>query len=85
MSRGGVTAEAEVVDELPDYMGDRKQSLESRVPLDPQQFEGAFIETVCPLCDKQVAAFVIDGPDPVFVDLQCPRDPCGHEFTERIA
>lgn len=46
----------------------------------------SILETVCPKCGQTVGALIIDGPDPVFVDVQCPRwDVCGHIWNERIA
>ena len=43
-------------------------------------------KTECPKCGKWVGAMVIDGPDPVFVDLKCPRtDVCGEQWSERVA
>lgn len=68
-----------------DVFGDAKQVTEQRQEFDPRQFDGAFLETVCPSCDHTVGALVIDGPDPVFVDVQCPRAGCGHEWTEQLA
>lgn len=79
-----MTVEAEVED-LPDYMGAAKDVREAREPLDADAFDGAFLETTCPSCGKHVSAFIVDGPDPVFADLVCPRDECGHEWSERVA
>lgn len=71
--------------ELPaDYFGEAKRVKEARLPLETDPFKGAFLATVCPGCGHEVHAFVVDGPDPVFVDLACPRPACGQEFTEAI-
>ncbi|QNA93225.1 MULTISPECIES: hypothetical protein [unclassified Microbacterium] len=69
---------------LPDYLSEAKRIREDRTPLDVDPFKGAFLATTCPGCDHDVSAFVVDGPDPVFVDLVCPRPSCSHEFTEAI-
>lgn len=72
---------------LPDYLGEAKQHLEARMEREEtlRGFEGAFLETDCPGCGWHVWAFIVDGPDPVFVDVVCPRDPCNHEWAERVA
>lgn len=48
-----------------------------------RDLSGALLETDCPGCGRHVGALIIDGPDPVFVDVECPR--CGHGWTERTA
>lgn len=46
----------------------------------------SILDTTCPKCGHKVGALIIDGPDPVFADVQCPRwDVCGHIWNERIA
>ncbi|QXE28912.1 MULTISPECIES: hypothetical protein [Microbacterium] len=65
-----------------DVFGAAKQVAEQRA--EAVDLTGAFLETVCPSCDRTVGALVIDGPDPVFVDVQCPLAGCGHEWTEAI-
>ncbi|MCT1395634.1 hypothetical protein M4D51_07830 [Microbacterium sp. p3-SID338] len=79
-----ITTDVAAVPEA-DVFADAKQVAEHRQEFDPHQFDGAFFETVCPSCEHTVGALVIDGPDPVFVDVQCPRTGCGHEWTEQIA
>ena len=76
----------EMTENLPDYMGDRKRWLETQAEIDERTrtFEGSNIETTCPGCGWDVWAHVVDGPDPVFINLVCPRDNCNHEFTERV-
>lgn len=73
-----------VVTDESDVFGAAKQVAEQRAEPTPD-LKGAFLETVCPNCQRTVGALVIDGPDPVFVDLQCPRDLCGHEWSERVS
>lgn len=67
-----------------DVFGAAKQVAEQRTEPAPDLM-GAFLETVCPNCHRTVGALVIDGPDPVFVDLQCPRAECGHKWSERVS
>lgn len=50
-----------------------------------QHMAGGLLDCTCPSCGRHVGAFVVDGPDPVFADLVCPRDVCGHEWMERTA
>lgn len=83
MSRGASVALA-IVDELPDYIGDATRVKEDRAEFNSRRFDGAILETDCPECDRHVGALVIDGPDPVFVDVACPHGDCGHRWTERI-
>lgn len=64
---------------------DWKEFAEPAAAHDSSQFAGAIFETDCPGCGHHVGALVIDGPDPVFVDLACPRDACEHEWSERVA
>lgn len=79
-----MTYDAEcLIDAESDVFAAAKQVAEHRA--EAVDLTGAFLETVCPSCDRTVGALVIDGPDPVFVDLQCPRDLCGHEWTERVS
>lgn len=67
-----------------DVFGAAKQIAEQRA--EPAlDLMGAFLDTVCPCCARKVGALVIDGPDPVFVDVQCPRVECGHEWSERVS
>lgn len=66
-----------------DVFAAAKQVAEQRAEV--VDLTGAFLETVCPNCQYTVGAFVIDGPDPVFADLQCPRGVCGHEWSERVS
>lgn len=79
-----MSSPATEVEALPDYLGDAKRVREDRMESDPHRFDTAFLETVCPKCERTCCAFVIDGPDPVFVDVACPFDNCGHQWTERI-
>lgn len=52
---------------------------------DSSQFDDAIRETECPKCGKWIGAIVVDGPDPVFIDLKCPRtDVCGEQWSERV-
>ncbi|MEW2459851.1 hypothetical protein [Microbacterium sp. K41] len=69
---------------LPDYLGDAKRVREARAPIEADPFKGAFLTTICPGCGHDVNALVVDGPDPVFADLVCPRVGCGHEWTEAV-
>ncbi|MCK2024610.1 hypothetical protein KZC52_16905 [Microbacterium sp. kSW2-24] len=73
-----------VVTEESDVFGAAKQVAEQRTEPAPDLM-GALHGTICPNCQRTVGALVIDGPDPVFVDLQCPRDVCGHEWSERVS
>lgn len=76
-----------LIDEVfPEYdvFGAAKQVAEQRVEPAPDLM-GAFLETVCPNCRRTVGALVIDGPDPVFADVQCPRVECGHGWSERVS
>ncbi len=69
---------------LPDYLGEAKPFLEQRAEVNLRGDE-AFHETDCPRCEHRVGAFIVDGPDPVFADLVCPRPSCAHEWAERVA
>lgn len=51
----------------------------------PKKFDRAILETDCPSCGRHVGALIIDGPDPVFVDVACPHEDCTHQWPERIA
>lgn len=62
---------------------DWKEFAEQFAAHDSRPFDGALIETVCPGCGRTVGALVIDGPDPVFADVQCPHKECAAEWTER--
>lgn len=75
------------VDEFPDYMGDAKRWRESQMEREDawRGFEGSNLEVDCPECGWHVWAHIVDGPDPAFVELVCPRDECEHEFSERVA
>lgn len=65
---------------------DWKEFAEQAAEHDPRPFYEAIRERECPGCGKWVGAIVIDGPDPVFVDLRCPRtDVCGEVWSERDA
>lgn len=68
----------------PDVFGAAKAVKEDRAEFNPSRFDAAFLETVCPECGRTGCAFVIDGPDPVFVDVECPYDNCRHRWAERI-
>lgn len=72
-----------VIDAESDVFAAAKQVAEQRAEI--VDLTGAFVATVCPSCEHTVGAFVIDGPDPVFADVQCPRDVCGNEWSERVA
>lgn len=74
-----------LTEEIDPWSPDWKEWIEPRFAHDSSRFDDAFRETECPACGRQIGAFVVDGPDPVFVDLVCPRDVCGHRFTERIS
>lgn len=54
-------------------------------PADMSQLADAILETTCPGCGHLVGALIVDGPDPVFADVVCPRDVCQHEFSERVS
>ena len=45
----------------------------------PRPIVDAFVEEDCPGCERHVGALLIDGPDPVFADVQCPR--CSHVWV----
>lgn len=63
---------------------DWKAFAEQAAEHDLHPFDDAIRQTECPKCGKWVGAIVIDGPDPVFVDLRCPRtDVCGEVWSER--
>ena len=70
---------------------DWKEHVEQSMSHDSSKFDHAILETDCPKCERHVGALIIDGPDPVFVSLVCPR--CGHgddrndgpEWVERVA
>lgn len=65
---------------------DWKEFLEPALGHDPAPFDDTIRTTVCPSCGRWVGALVIDGPDPVFTDLRCPRtDVCGLVWSERAA
>lgn len=81
----GVTADLAEVDEIPDYLGDGTRVKEDRAEFNPRRFDTAILETDCPECGRHVGALIKDGPDPVFADVTCPRDVCGHEWSERVA
>ena len=53
--------------------------------LDRPSFDHAIFETDCADCGKHVGALIVDGPDPVFVDVACPHEDCTHQWPERIA
>lgn len=59
-----------------DWFLDAKRQKEDWVRHEP--FEDAFAYLDCPHCERHVGAFLVDGPDPVFADVQCPR--CGHRW-----
>lgn len=70
------------VEDLPDYMGERKQHVEAW-DADAYRFDrlaGALVETVCPNCTLTVGAMVRNTDTP-WIDLVCPA--CDAEFTER--
>lgn len=69
----------------PDVFGAAKRVQEDRAEFAPRRFDDAFLETDCPGCGRHVGALIKDGPDPVFADVTCPRDACGHEWSERVA
>lgn len=76
-----MSLEAEVED-LPDYMGERKQHIEGW-DADAYRFEqlaGALVYTRCPGCKLDVGALVRNTDTP-WIDLVCPA--CDAEFTER--
>ncbi|MFF3029114.1 hypothetical protein [Microbacterium sp. NPDC057944] len=70
------------VDEFPDYFGDVKRFKEQHA--EPLPTFDDVRETDCPECGRHVHAHIIDGPDPVFIDLACPRDLCRHVWSERV-
>lgn len=63
---------------------DWKEFLEPALAFDNSKFDRAFLDTTCEACGKHVNALIIDGPDPVFVEVQCPRDVCGAVWSERV-
>lgn len=72
--------------DFPDYFGDRQRwraMILEREDMS-RSFDRASIGTICPSCGHHVWAHIIDGPDPVFVTLACPRDACRHEWAERV-
>lgn len=64
----------------PDVFGDAKHRFEMRG--ERESVTGGLLETECPGCRHDVYALIIDGADPHFIDLMCPRDICGTEWTE---
>ena len=56
-----------------EYIADRRRDMSHVI-----------LETDCPGCERRVGALIIDGPDPVFVEVQCPRDVCAKRWTERV-
>jgi hypothetical protein len=73
------------IEDFPDYMGDTKRWNETNLEREEalRTFEGANLETDCPRCGWHVWAHIVDGPDPVFIELVCPRDDCKYEWWER--
>lgn len=71
----------------PDIFGDAKRYREAteESAAYASHMDDALLETICPGCGHLVAAFIVDGPDPVFADVVCPRDVCEHEWSERVA
>lgn len=77
-------AEVPELEDLPDYMGERKQHVEAwdADAFRLEQLAGALFQTVCPNCTLMVGAFIRNTDTP-WLDLVCPG--CNHEFEETVA
>lgn len=67
-----------------DVFGDAKRAVEAwdEAEYYAQQMVGGLLAPQCPKCEMTVGAMVMDGPDPVFADVQCPA--CTHVWSERV-
>lgn len=74
-----------VVDPWAPVDRDWKEFAEPALGQESRSFDHAILETDCPKCGRHVGALIIDGPDPVFVDVQCPHVECGEVWNERFA
>lgn len=71
------------VEDLPDYLGDRRKSLDDwdEAAFRRDRLAGALMQTECPKCLLLVGAFVRNTDTP-WIDLVCPV--CQTEFTETV-
>lgn len=49
----------------------------------PPDMRHAFLDTTCEACGKHVGALIINGPDPAFIEVQCPH--CAATWWERVS
>lgn len=63
--------------------GPREPDWKEFVRPEVRDLSHALHETDCPNCGRHVGALIVDGPDPVFADVECPQ--CHFPWTERVA
>lgn len=67
-------------------MGERdwKEYAEQRMGHEGRDWGHAILETECPSCGRRVGALIRDDDDR-WKNVVCPRDVCGHVWTEEVA